>query len=218
MRRSRTFLFGYQAARRELLHLPMHDNERERMKRLNWVQFTWDLAALPHSPIELPERYQIEPATADDEKELRRVVTASFALDPEWNATLQEVMQAVDGWLDASLAAETNGCLVLRHGSRIIGGSILSLQPDTSTHLAPGPCVLMEYRNRGFGTHLLARSLATLRDHGVTRAVAIAKENSPATRFLFTKFNGAASMTGEPATPGQISPSSEAEIPAASTR
>ncbi|HSH37420.1 MAG TPA: GNAT family N-acetyltransferase, partial [Chthoniobacterales bacterium] len=55
------------------------------------------------------------------------------------------------------------------------------------------PCVLMEYRNRGFGTHLLGRSLAALRDHGLQRAVAMAKENSPVTKFLYPKFNGTAS-------------------------
>jgi ribosomal protein S18 acetylase RimI-like enzyme len=167
------------------------------MKLINWVQFTWDLTALPRSVSELPEHYQISRATADDEKELRRVVTASFALDPDWNTTMQEVMQAVESWLDATLAADTNGCLVLRHGSRIIGGSLLSLDENAANHLSPGPCVLMEYRNRGFGTHLLARSLAALRDSGVTRATGLAKENSPVTKFLYTKFNGVASP-GDP--------------------
>ena len=163
------------------------------MKLIKWVQFTWDLAALPASTSELPEHYQISPATEEDEKELRRVVTASFALDPDWNTTMQDVMQAVDAWLDATLASKANGCLALRHGSRVIGASVLSLDPSATNHLLPGPCVLMEYRNRGFGTHLLERSLTTLRDNGLTHATAIAKENSPVTKFLYTKFNGVAS-------------------------
>ena len=163
------------------------------MKPISWVQFTWDLTALPQGVSDLPEHYQIAPATADDEKELRRVVTSSFALDPEWNTTMQEVMQTVEGWLESTVPAEPNGCLVLRHGTRIIGGSVLSLAPDAANHLSPGPCVLMEYRNRGFGTHLLGRSLAMLRDHGLTRAIAVAKENSPVTKFLYTKFNGVVS-------------------------
>jgi GNAT superfamily N-acetyltransferase len=163
------------------------------MKLINWVQFTWDLTALPHSLPELPEHYEIAPAAPDDEKELRRVVMASFALDPDWNTTMQEVMEAVEAWLDSTLAADANGCLVLRHGSRIIGGSVLSDDENAANHLSPGPCVLMEYRNRGFGTHLLAHSLARLRDHGVTHANGVAKENSPVTKFLYTKFNGVAS-------------------------
>ena len=163
------------------------------MKLINWVQFTWDLAALPEALPALPEHYQISAAMADDEKELRRVVTSSFALDPDWNTTMQEVLQKVETWLGETLEESTNGCLVLRHGTRIIGASVLSLHADAPNHLSPGPCVSMEYRNRGFGTHLLGRSLATLRDRGLSRAVAIAKENSPVTKFLYTKFNGTAS-------------------------
>ena len=163
------------------------------MRLINWVQFTWDLAAVPPSLPALPEHYEISAATPDDDKELRRVVTSSFALDPDWNTTMQEVLQTVDGWLRETLEKSTDGCLVLRHGTRVIGGSVLSLDPDAVNHLAPGPCVLMEYRNRGFGAHLLGRSLATLRDNGLTRAVAVAKENSPVTKFLYTKFNGTAS-------------------------
>lgn len=162
------------------------------MRLINWIQFTWDLAALPDSAPELPEHYQISPATAEDEKELRRVVTSSFALDPDWNTTMQEVLQTVEGWLRSTLEKSTDSCLVLRHGTRIIGASVLSFEPDAPHHLAPGPCVLMEYRNRGFGTHLLGRSLMTLRDNGLSRAIGVAKENSPVTKFLYTKFNGTA--------------------------
>lgn len=163
------------------------------MRLINWVQFKWDLAGLPESLPELPEHYEISAATPDDEKELRRVVTSSFALDPEWNTTMQEVLQTVDGWLRDTLEKSIAGCLVLRHGTRVIGGSVLSLEPDAENHLAPGPCVLMEYRNRGFGMHLLGRSLASLRDNGLNRAVGVAKENSPVTKFLYTKFGGTAS-------------------------
>lgn len=163
------------------------------MKLINWVQFTWDLTALPETLAELPEHYQISAAAPDDEKELRRVVTSSFALDPDWNTTMQEVLETVEGWLRDALQESKGACLVLRHGTRIIGASVLSLNEDAPNHLSPGPCVLMEYRNRGFVTHLLARSLAALRDHGLSRAAAIAKENSPVTKFLYTKFNGTAS-------------------------
>ena len=163
------------------------------MKLINWVQFTWDLTTLPHSTSELPEHYEISQATPDDEKELRRVVTSAFALDPEWNAAMQEVMQTVEHWLGETLQSEGNACLVLRHGSRIIGGSVLSVAPDAQHHLSPGPCVLMEYRNRGFGTRLLERSLNLLRENGLTRAVGLCKENSPVTKFVYTKFNGIAS-------------------------
>lgn len=163
------------------------------MKLINWVQFTWDLAALPESESNLPEHYEITAATEEDDKELRRVITSSFALDPDWNATMHEVMQTIDGWLDTALGSAPGSALVLRHGVRIIGASVLAVDADGENHLSPGPCILMEYRNRGFGTNLLERSLRSLRDAGLSRATGIAKENSPVTKFLYPKF-GAISL------------------------
>ena len=158
------------------------------MKLINWVQFSWDLARLPESGADLPEHYEITPATVEDEKELRRVITSSFALDPEWNATMHELLQTIDGWLDSAHATGANSALVLRHGARIIGASVLAAEAEGENHLCPGPCILMEYRNRGFGTNLLDRSLRSLRDAGLTRASGIAKENSPVTKVLYPKF------------------------------
>lgn len=160
------------------------------MKVINWVQFSWDLTALPDAAGDLPEHYEIASATAEDEKELRRVVSSSFSLDPDWNSMMHEITPTIDAWLAEALESATNVGLVLRHGARIIGASVLSLNASADNHLSPGPCILMEYRNRCFGTRLLERSLTTLRDAGLTRAVGIAKENSPVAKFLYPKLAG----------------------------
>ena len=159
------------------------------MKTLKWLQFTWDLTALPQPAAELPEHYQITVATPEDEKELRKVIVSSFTLDPSWNPTTKDITQTIDGWLDGAADAETRVYLALRHGLRIIGAAVVSVDTASENHLSPGPCILMEYRNRGFGTRLLERSLAILRDAGMQEARAVAKENSPVTKFLYTKFN-----------------------------
>ena len=77
------------------------------MKLINWIHFTWDLTDLPRSEGVLPEHYEIAPATAEDEKELRRVITSSFSLDPDWNPTMHEVMQTIDGWLAGAWESDT---------------------------------------------------------------------------------------------------------------
>ena len=159
------------------------------MKQINWIQFTWDLAALPEQTSELPEHYQISRATPDDEAELRKVISSSFSLDPAWNPLMQEITDAIDSWLDRAAESESSICLALRHGARIIGATILTADAEAVNHLSPGPCVLMEYRNRGFGTHLLDRSLRTLREAGLSAAHGMTKENSAATKFLYRKFN-----------------------------
>ena len=160
------------------------------MKLLSWVRFTWDLTKLPTLTSELPQHYQIVPATEEDQVELRKVFSSSFVLDPIWNPAVHDVMRTVNAWLDRAFASDLNTCLVLRHGHRIIGASALSFDLDAQDHLAPGPSIMMEYRNRGFGTLLFERSLKALREAGLGRASGIARENAPVARFLYPKFGG----------------------------
>lgn len=160
-----------------------------RMKMLNWLRFTWNLTKLPSSDLQLPAHYKIAPATAEDEKELRKVYSSSFLLDPIWNPVIGEVMQSIQARLDDVFVSANGTCLALRHGARIIGAAVLSLQSDADDHLAPGPCILMEYRNRGFGTHLLANSLRLLREAGLMHATGLAPDYVPASKFLYPKFS-----------------------------
>jgi GNAT superfamily N-acetyltransferase len=159
------------------------------MKLLNWVRFTWDLKRLPAADLQLPEHYQIAPATAEDETELRKVFSTSFLLDPSWNPAIAEVMHTLHDWLEGAFAGGST-CLALRHGTRIIGATVLRFDPNAESHLAPGPCILMEYRNRGFGTRLLERSLQLMREAGLANAFALARENAPVAKFLYPKFQG----------------------------
>ena len=163
------------------------------MNLSNWIRFRWDLTRLPKFDAELPEHYEIGPATAEDEVELRKVISSSFVLDPTWNPATQEVMEAIEPWLERAFTSPTTTCLALRHGLRIIGAAVLSQNPEAIIHLSPGPCVSMEYRNRGFGTRLLEQSLTRLREAGLKEAVGIAHENAPVTKFLYPKFNGISS-------------------------
>jgi len=161
------------------------------MKLSNWIRFSWDLTKLPQFDAALPEHYEIGPATAEDEKELRKVISSAFVLDPAWNPATQEVMETIDAWLDRAIAAESNcTCLALRHGSRIIGAAVVSQDAAADVHLSPGPCISVEYRNRGFGTRLLEHSLTRLREAGLSKAIGIAIESAPVTKFLYTKYNG----------------------------
>jgi len=162
------------------------------MKLLNWVRFTWDLNVVPSTSVELPTHYTIAPASKDDEKAVRKVLSCSFLLDPAWNPAIGEVMHSLQAWLDRAFLANDSTCLALRHGSRIIGASVLCLDPATENHFAPGPCIMMEYRNRGLGTQLLQASLQLLRDAGRSHASGIARELSPVAKFLYPKYNGVA--------------------------
>ena len=163
------------------------------MNLSNWIRFSWDLTKLPVFAAELPEHYEIAPATAEDEAELRKIISSSFVLDPAWSPAMQEVTERIESWLQPAFTSTSTTFLALRHGTRIIGAAVVSLNPDAETHLAPGPCIAMEYRNRGFGTRLLEQSLTRLREAGLGEAFGIAKENVPVTKFLYPKFNGTSS-------------------------
>ena len=161
------------------------------MKLVQWVRFTWDLDKLPNFKVVLPTHYTVSRATAADESEVRAVIRRSFAHDTSWSDALHEINGMLDNWLERAFASDKNGiCLALRHGLRMVGTAILIPNPAAENHLLPGPCVLMEYRNRGLGTALLEQSLRQLHEAGLSRAAALTKSNAPATRFLYPKFNG----------------------------
>src|ERR1041384_6127797 len=100
------------------------------MKLSNWIRFTWDLTQLPAFENALPEHYEISPATAEDEMELRKIISSSFVLDPMWSPELQEVTEKIEAWLERAFSSSNCTFLALRHGTRIIGASVLSTQPD----------------------------------------------------------------------------------------
>ncbi len=161
------------------------------MKLVQWVRFSWDLDKLPPLTDSLPRHYSFTDATRADERDLRLVIGRSFAHDTAWGDAIHEVDAMVDGWLEQAFAPEKGGlCLALRHGLRMIGATMLVPEPASVNHLAPGPCVLMEYRNRGLGTALLGESLRRLHEAGLSRAAALTKHNAPVAKFLYPKFNG----------------------------
>jgi N-acetylglutamate synthase-like GNAT family acetyltransferase len=163
------------------------------MKLSNWLRFTWDLKQLPAFENTLGEHYEIGPATVDDAMELRKIISSSFVLDPMWSPDLQELTEKIETWLDRAFASPDSIFLALRHGTRIIGAAVLSTQPEADMQLIPGPCISMEYRNRGFGTRLLEQALTRLREAGLSQAAGVAKENVPVSKFLYPKFNATSS-------------------------
>jgi hypothetical protein len=170
-----------------------HSGQR---RPLSWVRFTWDLANLSGACAGLPGHYEIVRANAEDEPGLRKVFSSSFILDPIWSPAIAEVMSKVPMALDGAFTSDDKICLALRHGSRIIGAALLTIDPKIDNHLLPGPTISIEYRNRGFGTHLLEHSLHTLRDAGLAIVSGMTRDISPAAKFLYPKFGGVAALIG----------------------
>jgi|SRR4051794_12529358 hypothetical protein len=159
------------------------------MKLNEWVRFSWDFAKLPALNLHLPQHYTIEKATPENEKELREVISRCFRLDPVWSPSLHQTLAMIDAWVGRA-QSDQHICLVLRHGVRIIGASVLSLDSESENHLAPGPCISVEYRNRNFGSRLLEHSFNALREADVTQAFGLTRLHTSVARFLYPKFHG----------------------------
>jgi predicted N-acetyltransferase YhbS len=164
----------------------------EDMKLVRWTRFTWDLANLPEEGGVLDAHYHIRPVTRDEEKTVRAVIASSFALDMNWSDTLKTMKDWMEGNLDAVFAHKVAPCLVVTHGTRVIGASALDPNRDSECHLLSGPCMLNEYRNRGIGSQLLYQSLFALKEAGFEKARAITKSNVPVAKFVYTKFKSVA--------------------------
>lgn len=171
------------------------------MKLVRWARFSWDLTRLAPVYPAIDSHYHIRPATADDEKAVRTVILSAFTLDPNWAFLLRDLRGQIEASLNHAFGEKRDrdkrdkrdqnepACVVLTHGSRIIGASTLTFDPDADSHLLSGPCVLMEYRNRGLATALLAQSLTTLRDANLTIAHGLTRLNSLTAECIYTKFN-----------------------------
>ncbi len=159
---------------------------------IKWVRFTWNLES---APLELPVpegKYEIRVAERAERDKVGQVIHSSFAMDSEWARFGRQTQGILEQTLERSFTPKQPECLVLVHGPRIIGASLLDPQPDQPTNLPSGPCVLIEYRSRGLGSFLLGKSLESLASRGLLKASAITPAESIAARYVYTKFGGTA--------------------------
>jgi len=161
------------------------------MKMARWTRFSWDLRNFAPVYPAIDKRYSIREAAPEDEKGVRTAVVTAFTLDPHWNTA--QFRDRLDAALDLVFNPKANAgrvpCLVITHGARIIGASAVSSWREAENHLLTGPCILMEYRNRGLGTALLAHSLLYLKEAELQIAHGTTLQGTPTERFLYRKFN-----------------------------
>ena len=163
-----------------------------------WSLFHWKTAILPKQPL-LDPSFSIRQALIEEKEVATQVAILSLRMNTEWHEAALLATQAI---LEASKRAftdhETTSCLVITHGKRIIGTSILDVRPEAPYHLLSGPWVLTEYRNRGFGSILLHASLQKLAEQGINEASGITVDQSTSARFIYPKFRGVKTLVPPP--------------------
>ncbi len=158
------------------------------MKLVRWTRFTWELAQLPPLETLLPECYHVRVAERGEEKAVTTVILNAFAQDSAWSDVLPDFRARLQLQIDQLFERDEVPAMVVCHGQRIIGASALSIAQESENHLPSGPCVLMEYCNRGLGTALLYYSLKQLQLTGMKWAHGITKDNVVASKFIYPKF------------------------------
>jgi hypothetical protein len=159
------------------------------MRFNHWLQYSWQLDR-SSPPLAEHSSYHLRPVTKTDTKEVEEIVSRALILDPDWSNTLTKLRPYIFSQIHKALSVPVPLGTLLLHGSRIIGVSILDPHLDSENHLVSGPCILSEYRSRGLGTHLLAKSLSLLKDLDFPIARGITKDRTYAARFVYPKFEG----------------------------
>ncbi|HVE15796.1 MAG TPA: GNAT family N-acetyltransferase [Chthoniobacterales bacterium] len=127
-----------------------------------------------------------------DRDAVLKVVSSALLMERAWTSTSTDFSRDLEKRCERAFDGESPACMVVQHGSRVIGASVLDFSSEAEFHLITGPCILHEYRSRGFGSALLQHSLERLRDEGLKQANALVRVNSTSSRFVYPKFGGVA--------------------------
>jgi len=165
------------------------------------ARYTWNLQELPPGAGEIAAPFVLRTAGDQEADEAVALVQASYNLDPEWSGCALHIKGTVLPAVMKALAKEPT-CLFVLHGNRIIAASVFDCEPATGeVHLVSGPCVLIEYRNRGLGGALLGATLQALRDRGISEVTGRTRPNSASAKYLCPKFGGKPVRETEAAAP-----------------
>lgn len=162
-----------------------------------WPRFYWNLdPAIPAPDPEKLSTFVLRDAEPADCEAVQRVVESALRAD----ISAGELLKTMTELCDDCFKDKNPLCAVASHGSRIIGASVLSAEPDAESHLLSGPCVLHEYHRRGIGTALVAYSLNMLRERGLSRVVAIAAPHTAVAKYLYPASGAEVRIPSNPAT------------------
>ena len=155
-----------------------------------WVQFTWR-PVHPDFPAAVPTD-EIRPATEEERHEALDVILRSFSMDSSWNDSYLRMEQYLNSAADRLFRTPEPLCLVMPRGNRLVAASLMDPDPASPNHLVSGPAVTMEYRNRGYATHLLSASLLALEATGLTEIRGVTRERTSSVRHIYPKFGSEA--------------------------
>lgn len=155
---------------------------------ISWLRFEWNTEHLPSNGGEVPHPFIVRVADKADEDVVQKVVASALSLENGWSDVASTLNEPLRKKIEECFESDRPRGVVLQHGNRIIGASVLDCSSEADNHLITGPCILNEYRSRGFGSLMLYHSLALLRETGISTVYGVARSGSPLARFVYIKF------------------------------
>ncbi len=159
------------------------------MFKPDWLKFTWNLKEIPDSTPASGPLPDIRVGERGDETPFWESMERSFRTEIGWGPLQIERIGECRSQAPDPIDGRDIRTIVLEDGKRIVGGSLLSLDADSSRHFLSGVFVIEEYRCRGAGQALLWKSLDFLRENGLHHAAAVTRSNLSAAKYLYPKFN-----------------------------
>lgn len=161
------------------------------MKSAGWVRFSWEAKRLPETSYIIEEPYFIHRAARSEKSQVWSVIKSCFAQDACWNDVVAALVPRLHQEVEERFAHHREiDCLVITHGSRVIAASLVNIDVEAENHLSSGPCIISEYRSRGFGSLLLKESLLLAAKAGCTLIHGVTRATSPAAKFVYPKYEG----------------------------
>lgn len=156
---------------------------------ISWLSFEWKTGGLQKEGAS-SKPLVLRAAEKGEEEGVAKAIRSAFSMDSAWGDVSRALAEKLEVNIEKAFSEAEPSCVVLVHGTRVIGASVLDVTPDASNHLLSGPCILHEYRNRGLASALLAESLAFLGKKEIPVARGLTRANSITARFIYPKFGG----------------------------
>jgi len=153
--------------------------------------YRWNTAAVPSPGPEVPPPLRVDELQGEPPANLLKLAEKACCEDNSlgtprgyFQEYFSSVAEKISGRRDAIHS------IVLRHGERMIGASLLDTGEEAENHLLTGPCVLHEYQGRGLGSLLFHRSLLHLAGAGLQEIRGFSLGRSKLDRYVYSKFGG----------------------------
>jgi len=158
-------------------------------KATEWVRFEWPLAGREFD-LSVTEGYRLRPAEVADVDAMVALVGAAYESDPAWDGFVAKIQQRVGGRIRDRISDPGAHFVVVECDDGVVGLNGVALESPTNMHLITGICVAPAHQGRGLGAALLGRSLAWLRNQGLSSATVTTDAGAVAAR-VYDRFGAA---------------------------